>query len=38
MQAREPPFCADVSSIPVRTLAVQIWIFCVSAGDADGDR
>jgi hypothetical protein len=38
LDTRDPPFCADVSPIPIRTLAVQIWIFCVSTGDADGDR
>ena len=26
--ARDPPLCADAGSVPVKTLAAQIWAFC----------
>ena len=25
---REPPLCAEIGSIPIKMLAVQIWRFC----------
>jgi hypothetical protein len=30
--------CADFSSMPITTLAVQIWAFCASTSRAGGDR
>ncbi len=32
----EPPICVAVSWIPVKTLAVQIWVFCVTRDAAAG--
>jgi hypothetical protein len=29
---RDPPICADVGWMPIKSLAVQIWRFCASTG------
>ena len=35
----EPPLCADGSWIPVKTLAIQIRVFCAASGRAmQGER
>ena len=30
----ELPFCADAGSVPVKTLAAQIWAFCALKGSS----
>src|SRR5215470_16550427 len=32
------PICADFGSMPITTLAIQIWALCASTSLADGDR
>jgi hypothetical protein len=36
--AREPPLCADIGIMPIKTRAIQIWEFCVPRAGGDGDR
>ena len=33
-----PPLCADVGSMPIMALAVQIWVFCVSTSQHSSRR
>jgi hypothetical protein len=34
----EPPLCADGSWIPVKTLAIQIRVFCAASRPGDAGR
>ena len=33
-RTRAEPFCADAGSVPVKTLAAQIWAFCALKGSS----